>query len=402
MPEFLYEGKSRAGASVKGSITADTRDEIFSQLRSKGIMVTKVRKKPMAISLKIGTGVKNEEVTNFARQFSAMISAGLPLIQCLNILSEQSENEEFKKVLVAVTNSVETGNSLADSLGKHPKIFPELFVNMIAAGEIGGILDTILLRLATFLEKAQALKRKIKGAMMYPLVISIVAVVAVAALLIFVIPVFSTMFADFGADLPKPTQVVVNASNFLKTPKKILPVLAGLVIAVVSYTKYRNTPKGRLNTDKILLKIPVMGDLAKKSSVAQFSRTLSTLLSSGVSILEALEITAKTSSNMVVRNALMSMIGAISEGKTITEPMKLTGVFPPMVIQMVAVGEESGGLDQMLSKIADFYDEEVNAAVETLTSVMEPIIIVILAIVMGGTLIAMYLPMFSMIDAVSG
>ena len=402
MPEFTYEGKSRAGKKVKGMTTAETRDEVFSQLRSKGIMVTKVKKKAKAISLQIGTGVKNEEVTNFARQFSAMISAGLPLIQCLNILSEQSENENFKKVLMSVTTSVETGNSLADSLGKHPKIFPELFVNMIAAGEIGGILDTILLRLATFLEKAQALKRKIKGAMMYPMVISIVAVLAVTALLIFVIPVFQTMFADFGAELPKPTQIVVNASNFLKTPKKIIPSLSGVVLAAYAFIRYRKTPKGRFNTDKMLLKVPVLGDLAKKSSVAAFSRTLSTLLSSGVSILEALEITAKTSDNMVVRNALYSMIGAISEGKTITEPMKETGVFPPMVIQMVAVGEESGGLDQMLAKIADFYDEEVNAAVEVLTSVMEPIIIVILAVVMGGTLIAMYLPMFSMIDAVQG
>jgi len=402
MPEFVYEGKSRAGKTVKGVYTAENREEVFVFLRAKGIIASKVKKKGMTLSFKFGTGVSIDDVTNFARQFSAMISAGLPLVQCLNILTEQTENENFRKVLLSVTSSVETGNSLADSLGKHADIFPELFINMIAAGEVGGILDTILLRLATFLEKAAALKRKIKGAMMYPVVISVVAVLATAALLIFVIPVFSRMFADFNAELPGPTQVVVNMSNFLKTPSKIIPLLAALIISVIAFTKYRKTPKGRFKTDQMLLKIPILGDLAKKSAVAQFTRTLGTLLTSGVSILEALEITAKTSSNMVVRSALMSMISAISEGKTITEPMKETGVFPPMVIQMVAVGEESGGLDQMLSKIADFYDEEVNAAVETLTSVMEPIIIVILAVVMGGALIAMYLPMFDMIGAVSG
>lgn len=402
MPEFIYEGKTRSGKAVKGEMAADSRDDLFKQLRTKGILVSTVKRKGKGISLKFGSGVTTEDVTNFARQFSAMISAGLPLIQCLNILSEQSENQNFKKVLIAVTNSVESGNSLADSLGKHPDVFPDLFVNMIAAGEVGGILDTILLRLATFLEKAQGLKRKIKGAMMYPMVIGIVAIFAVAAMLIFVIPVFAKMFADFGAELPAPTQVVVNMSNFLKTPAKILPVLAGIVLAAVGFVRYRKTPKGKYNVDKMLLKVPVFGNLTRKSSVAQFSRTLGTLLSSGVSILEALEITAKTSNNMVVRGALMSMIGAISEGKTITEPMKATGVFPPMVIQMVAVGEESGGLDQMLSKIADFYDEEVNAAVEALTSVLEPIIIVFLATVVGGTVIAMYMPMFSMIEAVSG
>ena len=402
MPDFIYEGKARGGKTVTGEFTAANRDELFKHLRSRGIMVTRIKRKPKKISLSFGTGVKAEDITNFARQFSAMISAGLPLIQCLSILSEQTENENFKKILLSVTESVESGNSLADSLAKHPKVFPELFINMIAAGEIGGILDTILLRLATFLEKAAALKRKIKGAMMYPIVITVVAILAVTALLVFVIPVFAKMFADFGGELPKPTQVVVNLSNFMKTPKKILPVIAAIISAFVIYTKYRSTPKGRFNTDKLLLKIPVFGDLAKKSSVAQFSRTLGTLLSSGVSILEALEITAKTSSNMVVRRALQSMISAISEGKTITEPMKATGVFPPMVIQMVAVGEESGGLDQMLTKIADFYDEEVNAAVETLTSIMEPVIIVILAIVMGGTLIAMYMPMFDMINTVGG
>ncbi|MFC1552435.1 type II secretion system F family protein [Candidatus Latescibacterota bacterium] len=401
MPIFIYEGTLR-GKEVKGEFEAENIEDANKNLRSKSIIATKVKKKPRELSLKFGTGVGAEDITNFARQFSAMISAGLPLIQCLTILTEQSENPEFKKVLENVKSNVESGNSLAESMAKHPKIFPELFINMIAAGEVGGILDTILLRLATFLEKAAALKRKIKGAMMYPVVISCVAVIAVAALLIFVIPVFSSMFDDFGAELPKPTQIVVDMSDFMKTPSKILPLLAFFVISAIAFFKYKSTPKGRLNVDKLTLKIPVMGDLAKKSVVAQFSRTLGTLLSSGVSIIEALEITAKTAGNMVVRLALESMISSISEGKTITEPMKETGVFPPMVIQMVAVGEESGGLDQMLNKIADFYDEEVNAAVETLTSVMEPIIIVILATVMGGTLIAMYLPMFEMISAVSG
>jgi type IV pilus assembly protein PilC len=401
LPIFIYEGTLR-GKEVKGEFEAENLADANKNLRSKSIIASKVKKKPRELSIKFGTGVGADDITNFARQFSAMISAGLPLIQCLTILTEQSENPEFKKVLENVKSNVESGNSLAESMAKHPKIFPELFVNMIAAGEVGGILDTILLRLATFLEKAAALNRKIKGAMMYPAVISCVAVVAVTALLVFVIPVFSGMFDDFGAELPKPTQIVVDMSDFLKTPKKILPLLGIIVASAIAFIKYKATTKGRLNVDKLTLKIPVMGDLAKKSVVAQFSRTLGTLLSSGVSIIEALEITAKTAGNMVVRNALESMISSISEGKTITEPMKDTGVFPPMVIQMVAVGEESGGLDQMLNKIADFYDEEVNAAVETLTSVMEPIIIVVLATIMGGALIAMYLPMFDMISAVSG
>lgn len=397
MPEFIYEGKAKGGKVVKGEYSAQSRDDVFKSLRSRGIIVTKVKRKSKGFNISLGTGVQAEDITNFARQFSAMIGAGLPLIQCLTILSEQTENKSFKKVLVAVTAGVESGNSLADSMAKHPQIFPELFVNMIAAGEIGGILDTILLRLATFLEKAAALKRKIKGAMMYPIVISVVSVVAIAALLGFVIPVFTKMFTDSGVPLPGPTMVVVKMSNFIKTPAKILPLLGIIVTAAVVFAKYKKTPEGRYNVDKWMLKVPVFGDLTKKSCVAQFSRTLGTLLASGVSILEALDITAKTASNMVIRRALQSMISAISEGKTITEPMKATGVFPPMVIQMVAVGEESGGMDQMLSKIADFYDEEVNAAVETLTSVMEPLIIVILAVIMGGALIAMYMPMFDMI-----
>ncbi len=402
MPDFIYEGKARGGKAVKGEYNAPSQEDVIKYLRAKGILASKIRRKPKPLSLSFGTGVKDEDITNFARQFAAMISAGLPLLQCLTILTEQSENASFKKILVSVTQGVESGNSLADSLAKHPKVFPELFINMIAAGEVGGILDTILLRLATFLEKAAALNRKIKGAMMYPIIISLVAGVCIAAMLIFVIPVFARMFASSGAELPGPTKVVVGLSNFLKNPVRLFPIIAAIVIGVVSYSKYHSTPQGRYNIDKLVLRIPVMGDLAKKSAVAQFSRTLGTLLSSGVSILEALDITAKTADNMVVRRALQSMIGAISEGKTITEPMKATGVFPAMVIQMVAVGEESGGLDQMLNKIADFYDEEVNAAVETLTSLMEPLIIVILAVIVGGTVMAMYMPMFSMIETVGG
>lgn len=400
MPVFLYEGKARGGKDVKGEYDAETTDDVYKYLRSKGIMTTKVKRKPKQLSLKMGSGIKQEDVTGFARQFAAMISAGLPLVQCLNILKDQAGNSNFRKVLIAVTENVENGNSLAESLAKHPKVFPELFVNMIAAGEIGGILDTILLRLATFLEKAATLKRKIKGAMMYPMIISIVAAGAVVGLLVFVIPVFAKMFQDFGGELPKPTQIVVNMSNFMKTPAKVIPLVVVLVALFFAFTRYKKTEKGRFNVDKWTLKIPVLGDLAKKSVVAQFSRTLGTLLASGVSILESLDITAKTADNMVIRKGLQSMIVSISEGKTITEPMKATGVFPPMVVQMVAVGEESGGLDQMLNKIADFYDEEVNAAVDTLTSVMEPIIIVILAVIIGFTLVAMYMPMFDLINVV--
>jgi type IV pilus assembly protein PilC len=402
MPDFVYEGKAKGGKVVKGEYSAQSRDDVFKFMRSRGIIVTKVKKKSSGFSISFGTGVQAADITNFARQFSAMIGAGLPLIQCLTILSEQTENKNFKKVLVAVTAGVESGNSLADSMAKHPKIFPELFINMISAGEIGGILDTILLRLATFLEKAAGLKRKIKRAMMYPIIITVVALGAVAGLLGFVIPVFAKIFKDSGAKLPGLTQAMVDMSDYIKSPLKILPVIAVIVLIAVAFVKYRSTPEGRYKIDKLILRIPILGDLVKKSSVAQFSRTLGTLLSSGVSILEALDITAKTASNMVVRRALQSMIGAISEGRTITEPMKATGVFPPMVIQMVAVGEESGGLDQMLTKIADFYDEEVNAAVETLTSAMEPLIIVVLAGIVGTMLIAMYLPMFDMINTVGG
>ena len=329
-----------------------------------------------------------------------MISAGLPLLQCLNILYEQTENPNFKKVLLSVSGSVESGNSLADSLAKHPKIFPELFVNMIAAGEVGGILDTILLRLSDFLEKAASLKRKIKSAMIYPIVITIIAIVAVVVLLVFVVPIFTGIFSDFGGELPKPTQFVVNMSNFIKTPLKVFPIIGAIAIIMFIFKKYHNTPQGRYNVDKILLKLPIFGDLLRKTSIAQFSRTLGTLLSSGVSIIEALEVTSKTASNTVVQRALKSMISAISEGKTITEPMKATGVFPPMVIQMVAVGEESGGLDQMLAKIASYYDEEVDAAVSALTSAMEPIFLLLIAIIVGGTVVVMYLPMFDLISVI--
>ena len=401
MPVFLYEGKTRTGKSVKGEMEAETQEEIFRNLRKNAIIVTKVRKKSKELKLSFGTGVKPEDITNFARQFSAMISAGLPLMQCLSILHEQADNPAFKKVMHSLYQSVEQGTSLADSMRKHEKIFPELFVNMIAAGEVGGILDTILLRLATFMEKDDALRRKIKGAMMYPLVIAIVAAVAVAGLLTFVVPIFVKMFADFGGELPAPTKFVVALSGVF-TSIWGLVILGSIIGGIIVFKKVTATPNGRLAWDKIQLRLPVFGNLVRKSSVAAFSRTLGTLLSSGVSILEALEVTAKTASNRVVHDALMKMIDAISEGKTITEPMKETGVFPPMVIQMVSVGEQSGGLDNMLEKIADFYDEEVNAAVEVLTSVMEPIIIVVLAVVMGGTLIAMYLPMFSLMEAVGG
>ncbi len=401
MPTFIYKGKTRAGKAVSGEMEAESREEIFRNLRKSSVIVTTVKKKPKELSLSFGTGVKPEDITNFARQFSAMISAGLPLMQCLSILMEQCENPKFKKVLVAIYQNVEQGNSLADSMRKHPKVFPDLFVNMIAAGELGGILDTIFLRLATFMEKADALKRKIKGAMMYPLVVSTVLVGAVVGLLTFVVPIFAKMFSDFGGVLPAPTRIVVALSDIVAS-KWGFVILGTAIFLGIMYKKFTNTPQGRLIKDKLVLKAPVFGDLARKSSIAAFARTLGTLLSSGVSILEALDITAKTASNRVVHDALKDMIGAISEGKTITDPMKETGVFPPMVIQMVAVGEQSGGLDNMLTKLADFYDEEVNASVETLTSVMEPIIIVILAVVMGGVLIAMYLPMFSLVETVGG
>ncbi|MBI5875446.1 MAG: type II secretion system F family protein, partial [Deltaproteobacteria bacterium] len=347
-----------------------------------------------------GTKVTTKEVVIFTRQFATMIDAGLPLVQCLEILSSQQENKGFKAALIEIKKSVEGGSTFADALRKHPKVFDDLYVNLVAAGEVGGILDTILSRLAGFMEKAEKLKAKIKGALMYPLVISIIAVVIVGGLLLFVVPIFEGMFKDFGKALPMPTQMVVNLSNALKQYWYIIiGTIAGIVIGIKSYGK---TPKGRVVMDGLLLKAPVFGDLIRKTAVARFTRTMSTMMSSGVPILEALEIVAKTAGNKVIEEAIMKTRTSLSQGKTLAEPLAETKVFPSMVVQMIAVGESTGAMDAMLSKIADFYEEEVDQVVDTLMSLIEPIFMAFLGVTVGGLIIALYLPIFSLAGAVGG
>lgn len=356
-----------------------------------GSIVDKIKK------FKLGGGVKAKEIVVFSRQFATMIDAGLPLVQCLEILSSQQENAEFKRVLIDVKSSVEGGSTFADSLGKHPKVFDNLYVNLIAAGEIGGILDTILNRLSGFLEKSEKLKSKIKSAMTYPGAVIIIATLIVSGLLIFVVPIFEGMFASFGKALPMPTQMVVNMSNVLKHQWYIVvSILAGIFVGI----KVANSkPGGKRVIDMFLLKVPVVGDLIRKSAVARFTRTLGTMLSSGVPILEALEIVANTAGNTIIREAIMKARVSLSQGKTLAEPLIETKVFPGMVTQMIAVGESVGALDAMLTKIADFYEDEVDSAVDALTSLIEPMLMAFLGVAVGGLVIALYLPIFSLAGA---
>jgi len=396
MPVFEYKGKTLAGAAVQGEMKANSREDLERVLRQNRILVKSITKRAPEIQIKFGTGIKRVEISRFTRQFATMIGAGLPMVQCLDILSTQTENKEMSKIVAQVRDGVQGGATLSDALKRHPKIFDELYTNMVEAGEVGGALDSILIRLAVYREKADQLIRKVKGAMVYPTIVIIVAVSATVGMLTFVVPVFAKMFAGMGAELPAPTQVVLGISNFMKA--NFLYMLVGIIGFLAAFIWWKRTPAGALMFDKFLLRMPVLGNLVRKSSVARFTRTLSTLLSSGVSILEALEITAKTAGNMVVANAINKSVIAIAEGETITGPLKTTGVFPPMVIQMIGVGEKTGGLDDMLNKIADFYDEEVDEAVSALTSAIEPIIIVFMGTVIGGIMIAMYLPMFDIIS----
>jgi type IV pilus assembly protein PilC len=376
-----------------------SKDDVTAYLRKNRLIMVSVREQPKQIKLSLGgSRIKTRDIVIFTRQFATMINAGLPLVQSLNILAAQTENKALAEVTRSVVYDVESGNTLADAFSKHPKAFSALYVNMVAAGEAGGILDTILLRLATFLEKNDALVRKVKGAMIYPGVIISVAMVAIVILLIFVIPTFQGMFASANMELPLPTRIVIGMSNFLTHFWwAILAVIGGAVFAIRSYYA---SPAGRLQIDAMLLKAPVLGDVIRKSAVSRFTRTLGTLVSSGVSILEGLEITAKTAGNQVVHNAVMESRQSIAGGETIAAPLEKSKVFPPMVISMIAVGEQTGGLDEMLSKIADFYDEEVDVAVSALLSLMEPAMIVILGVIVGGMVIAMYLPIFDMMNTV--
>ncbi len=396
MATFTYTARSFAGEMRTSTLEAQSRDDVIAQLRKQRLNVVKIDE---ATPKKPKRGhIKMRDIVILTRQFSTMINAGLPLVQAMTILAEQSQNKVLSEVMRKVVFDVESGNTVADALGKHPQAFSSLYVNMVAAGEAGGILDTILMRLATFMEKNDALIRKVKGAMIYPSVIMAVAGIAVTVLLVFVIPVFENLFSSAGLALPLPTRIVMGASRFLKSYWYI--VLAVIGVLVFAYKRYAATPDGRLKIDKFLLKVPVLGDVLRKSAVSRFTRTLGTLISSGVSILDGLEITAKTAGNRVVQDAIMESRSSIAGGDTIAAPLKKSGVFPPMVISMISVGEQTGGLDEMLSKIADFYDEEVDAAVSNLLSLLEPIMIVFLGVVVGGMVVAMYLPIFDMINAV--
>lgn len=397
MPIYLWEGKNRSNIVQKGEMEASSEDVIRSNLNRLRITPTKIKKKPKDLFENVAflqPKVTQKDVILFCRQFSTMIDAGLPIIQCMDILHAQQENATFKKMLKNIKEQVESGSTLADALKKYPKQFDDLFVNMIAAGEAGGILDTILRRLSAYMEKAAKLKSQVKGAMTYPIVTMVIAVAVVAIILVFVIPVFQEMFADMGGALPGPTLIVVGMSEFVKS--KIHWIIIGVVIFVFAFKKYYNTEKGRKLVDATVLKLPVFGLLIRKVAVSKFTRTMGTMLSSGVAILEALDIVAKTSGNKTVEQAIYRVRSGIAEGRTMADPLAESGVFPAMVCQMISVGESTGALDAMLQKIADFYEEEVDQAVENLTSLIEPFMLVFLGVVIGGLVIAMYLPVFKM------
>lgn len=398
MPTYTYSARNAAGAIQTGEIDLPSREEVNRYLVRQRLIPIRIVEKKEAFSIKLGTGIKMRDIVILTRQFATMINSGLPLVQSLDILAKQSENKALSKVIEDVTYDVEAGNTLADALRKHPKVFSDLYVNMVAAGEAGGILDVILLRLATFLEKNDALVRKIKGAMIYPGVIFTVAIAAVAVLLIFVIPTFQSMFEGAGIPLPGPTLFVIFLSQLLQS---YWYVFLGAIAAIIfGFRQVYRTDGGQLAIDSAMLKLPIFGDLLRKSAVARFTRTLGTLVASGVSILDGLEITARTAGNRVIHDAIMSSRASIAGGETIAEPLRQSGAFPPMVVQMINVGEQTGGLDEMLTKIADFYDDEVDAAVEALLSAMEPLMIVFLGTIVGGMIVAMYLPIFDMIGAV--
>ena len=398
MPLYEYTARNSTGQIQKGQLEAQSPEEVNAHLRKNRMMLVSVRQAPKAIRLGGKARIKTRDIVIFTRQFATMINAGLPLVQSLTILAQQTENKALKEVTKAVVYDVESGNTLADAFAKHPKAFSDLYVNMVAAGEAGGILDTILLRLATFLEKSDALIRKVKSAMIYPGVILTVAAAAVATLLIFVIPTFQSMFASVNLELPLPTRIVIGLSQLLIN--YWWAILAAIGLTIFGIKRYYATPVGRKNIDSMMLRAPVLGDLLRKSAVSRFTRTLGTLISSGVSILDGLEITAKTAGNRVIHDAVMESRASIAGGETIAAPLEKSQVFPPMVISMISVGEQTGGLDEMLSKIADFYDEEVDVAVGALLSLMEPVMIVVLGVIVGGMVVAMYLPIFDMMNAI--
>jgi len=405
MGKYAWEGVTRSGQTLKGDMEAPSRDAVMAQLRRQGIRPgnVKERGKGLDIDLKMPgfeKKVTTRDLVIFTRQFATMIDAGLPLVQCLDILGKQQDNKTFKQILLKVKEDVESGSTFADALKKHPKAFGELYVNLVAAGEVGGILDTILNRLAVYIEKALKLKKKVKSAMTYPATIVGIAVIVIAVILIFVIPSFEKMFQDFGGELPGPTQFVITLSNLIQ--RYILAFIAAFFLGSWLFKRYYKTSAGRLQMDALFLRLPIVGILIRKVAVAKFSRTLGTMISSGVPILDGLDIVARTAGNKVVENAIYRVRQSISEGKTIAEPLEQSGVFPPMVCQMIAVGEQSGAIDIMLNKIADFYDDEVDDAVGNLTAMMEPLLMLFLGTTVGGLVIAMYLPIFKLAGAVGG
>jgi type IV pilus assembly protein PilC len=398
MPQFEFRGTSRTGQPVTGVRVAPNRDTLDALLRREMITPTRIVEKGREIAIpkpKVGGKVSSKDLAIFTRQFSVMIDAGLPLVQCLEILSSQQENKAFARVLAGVRTSVESGSTLAGALAQYPKVFDDLYTNMVEAGETGGILDTILQRLSTYIEKAVKLKRAVKSAMIYPVSVLVIAAGVVTLLLWKVVPIFATLFAGMGIQLPLPTRIVIAASHFVAT--FALPTIIFLGLLGFALRWYYGTPDGRMTIDSLMLKIPVLGPLLRKIAVARFTRTLGTLITSGVPMLEAMDITARTAGNAVVEKAIKSVRKAIEGGRTIVDPLRETGVFPNMVVQMIGVGEQTGALDSMLQKVADFYEDEVDAAVGDLLTLMEPMIILFLGIVVGGVVISMYMPMFAMI-----
>jgi type IV pilus assembly protein PilC len=400
---YAWKGRLQNGQTQAGVIEAATVDEAVAQLRRRRILMTHIRPKvaggPLA-RFKRKKGVRGRDLAIFTRQFSTMVNSGLPLVQCLDILSRQTESPTLRNITCEVTADVEAGATLAEALGKRPQAFDALFVHMVEAGEAGGILDDILMRLATYIEKAEALRRKVKGAMTYPTVVCVVALSASLFMLMFIIPVFAKVFADFGGQLPLPTRIVVGMSNLIKSTWWLMGGLIG--VGIYGLKTYRRTDAGRRRFDAFLLHAPLVGDILRKSAIARFTRTLGTMVQSGVPILDGLEVTARTAGNKVIEEAVLATKTSIREGETIADPLRASKVFPPMVVQMIAVGEETGQLDTMLDKIANFYDDEVNAAVESLTSIIEPVMIVVMGVIVGGMVISMYLPMFKLVNVVAG
>jgi type IV pilus assembly protein PilC len=401
MPVFTYRGTNRSGGNVSGEVTATSKAELQNILRRQQITPTKMSEKGKEFNLPtFGAGVNAKELAIFTRQFSVMIDAGLPLVQCLEILASQQENKMFQKVLTGTRGAVEGGSTLSAAMRQYPKVFDSLYVNMVEAGETGGILDTILQRLSSYIEKNVKLQRAVKSALVYPVGVLTVAGGVIILLLWKVVPIFATLFAGLGVDLPLPTKIVIGMSNMIGSIFGFLALVA-FGAAIFGLKVWYGTPQGRFVLDSIILKLPVLGILMRKIAVARFTRTLGTLIASGVPILEGLDITAKTAGNAVVERALQQVRKSLEEGKSLTEPLKDSEVFPGMVTQMISVGEQTGAMDAMLQKIADFYEEEVDAAVKDLLTALEPVMIVFLGVVVGGVVISMYLPLFSLIGKLS-